>query len=181
MTLDAIFYTQIVTIISYISITFVLYRLLVAQKDATIEHLKCRKEDLEKQVAELKKQTPDALLEALHRRIEITKSEIENLKQDGERHQTEISHKESELKELRGNLNKLQGLLEDSDLVCPECGAPLNKRESHTVFAEFNGRDAEYDVLFTEYECGYCVSDDREDPLSPCRGMAYKARLDVNK
>ncbi|WP_355581500.1 hypothetical protein [Xanthomonas cannabis] len=169
MTIEFLFYTQLASIITYVAAAFWLYRTLVAQKDAVIELLKNRNELLEKRVAELEKQTPDSLVESLSKRVGIAKSEIESLNQDREKHRTEIEHKESELEGLGDKLNKLQDLLKDSDLVCPECEAPLIRRGSFPISGEINGREVEADISYAEYECGYSVSDDRAVPVSPCQ------------
>lgn len=170
MTIVLLFYTQIASIIAYVAAAFWLYRTLVAQKDAVIELLKHRNDILEKRVAELETQTPDSLVESLSKRVAISKSEIEALNQDRDKHRSEIEQKEDELGGLSNKLSKLQDLLKDSDLVCPECGAPLAWRGSFPIFGQINGHDVEADIAYAEYECGYSVSDDKAEPVSPCRG-----------
>lgn len=169
MSIELLFYTQIVSIVAYVAAAFWLYRTLVAQKDAVIELLDHRNKILEKRVAELKTQSPDSLVESLSKRVVIAKSEIEALNQDGEKHQGEIEQKESELGSLSDQLNKLQDLLKGSDLICPECGAPLLRRGSFPIFGEINGREVEADIGYVDYECGYSISDDRAEPVSPCK------------
>jgi hypothetical protein len=58
-------------------------------------------------------------------------------------------------------------LIKDSDLVCPECAAPLIRRESYTIFGESGGREVEADVGYVEYECGLSIN--HEDESSLCR------------
>ncbi|MDP0965090.1 hypothetical protein Q6264_29865, partial [Klebsiella pneumoniae] len=82
MTTEVIFYTQIVSIIGFILTLFVLYRVLVQQKDAVIQLLKERLIEKDEKIAELKALTPDALAAALNDRIKVTQDEIGRLKAD---------------------------------------------------------------------------------------------------
>lgn len=147
----------------------------MAQKDAVIELLNHRNKILEKRVSELETQTPDSLVESLSKRVAIAKSEIEALNQDGEKHQSEIARKEKELSGLSNKLAQLQELLRDSDLLCPECSAPLARRDSFSIYGEVNGREVEADIGYTEYECGYAVREDQAEPVSPCNGRPVRA------
>ena len=169
MTIELLFYTQIASVIGYVVAAFWLYRTLVAQKDSVIELLKHRNEILEKRISELETQTPDSLIESLSKRVAIAKSEIEALNQDSEKHQSEIERKEKELGGLSSKLSQLQELLRDSDLLCPECGAPLARRDFFPIFGEIDGREVEADIGYIEYECGYSIREDRAEPASPCR------------
>ncbi|MGX5673999.1 hypothetical protein [Thermomonas fusca] len=168
MSIEVLFYTQLASILGYIAAAFVLYRLLVAQKDAVIELLKERNQSLVDRITVLETQSPDALVDALARRVEVARAEITELSHDSVKHKNEIREKEQDLAELQGKLGELTSLLKDTDLVCPTCHAPLMRRESHTVYGEINGREVEADILFTEYACGYATSDDRAEPLSKC-------------
>lgn len=169
MTIEALFYTQILSILGYIAAALLLYRLLVEQKDAVIELLKERNQTLSDRISVLETQSPDALVDALAKRVEVAKVEIVELSRDAEKHKDEIEHKEHELAELEGKLDDVTALLKDSDLVCPTCQAPLTRRECHTIFGEINGREVEADIEFIEYECGYATSDDQAEPMSLCK------------
>jgi len=121
MTNETIFITQISTVIAYAGSLFVLYRLLVSQKDAVIELLKERLAAESAKVVELKAQTPDALVNALNSRVQIMNDELDRLKHDGTTTAEVVSRKEQELSSVREQLLKLSELIEDSDLVCPDC------------------------------------------------------------
>jgi len=166
MTTEVIFYTQIVSIIGFIITLFVLYRVLVQQKDAVIQLLKERLIDKDEQIAALKTQTPDALASALNERIKVTQDEIVRLKTDGDIHRKEIDLKEEELRGIQDKLGTLSELLHESDLVCPKCGAPLAGRHSHTIYGGVHG-EQEAEIVITEYECGYSIADDGKE-LSHC-------------
>jgi chromosome segregation ATPase len=171
MSIEVLFYTQLVSVLGYIAAAFVLYRLLVAQKDAVIELLKERNKFLSDKVSELETQSPDALVDSLARRVEVARSEIVELSKDSAQHQDEIGRKELELVEIRGRLDELTTLLKDTDLVCPTCQAPLTRRDFHTIYGEVGGREVEADIEFVEYACGYSTSDDRQEPISKCKSM----------
>lgn len=167
MTTEVIFYTQVVSIIGFITALFVLYRVLVQQKDSVIQLLKERLVDKDEQITALKTQTTDALASALNDRIKITQDEIVRLKTDEDIHRKEIGLKEDELRGIQGKLNTLSDLIRESDLVCPECGEPLVIRHSYTLHG---GPYEEYqeEVEYVEYQCGLAV-DGLGEVKSQCR------------
>lgn len=87
---------QTVSLITFITAIFVLYRILVKTKDAQIELLKLQLEERNNKVNELEKQSPDVLLEHVKKRAKtleeqltfqehnnfLTTNELEILKQD---------------------------------------------------------------------------------------------------
>lgn len=168
MSNDVIFFTQIVSIIVFILALFGIYRSLVAQKDGVIELLREQLKAQEKKVKDLESQTPDALASALSERIEISVKEIERLKRDGAKHKEEIEKKEAELHSVRGRLSELVELIQETDLVCPKCGAPLSRREFYPIYGYVGGREVEADGEYAEYECGLALKDGEE--VSPCKG-----------
>jgi uncharacterized coiled-coil protein SlyX len=135
--------------------------------------LKTRNDVLEKQITELKKQSPDALVESLSRRVAVTKKEIEALNLDSDKHQNEIEIKERNLSELSDKLSSLQEILKQNDLLCPKCSAPLSKRDWFTIHGYINDREVEADVGYTEYECGYSIREDQIQPTSPCGSAGH--------
>ncbi len=74
MKIEILFYTQLASVFGFITALFVLYRLLIKQKDAVIELLREQVVSLEKKVEALEKQSPDALVESLHSRVENCQS-----------------------------------------------------------------------------------------------------------
>ena len=62
---EIIFLTQIASIIAFIVVLFVLYRVLVSKKDATIELLKEENTYLKEQLETAKENTPDKLAKKL--------------------------------------------------------------------------------------------------------------------
>lgn len=72
MTNEFIFGTQLVSIIGYIGSVFILYKILVGTKDATIELLRER-------IRELENTAPDILLERVQTRLKAAYEEIEKL------------------------------------------------------------------------------------------------------
>ena len=175
MNIEVLFFTQIASIVGYIGAAFWLYKSLVSQKDAVIELLKNRIDILEKDIKGLETQSPDNLIESLSRRVGIAKEEIEALNKDGQKHKVEIKQKETELSSLSAKLDQLQTLLRDSDLVCPKCGALLTRRDYFTIRGySSDGREAEADISYTDYECGYSIREDQSEPVSPCRATVSK-------
>ena len=100
MTNEFISGTQIVFIIGFIGAVFILYRILVSVKDATIEQLKERNEQLENAA-------PDILLERTTTRLKAASEEIERLTEEK---QIEASVKNNALEELGGMAKETIGL-----------------------------------------------------------------------
>ena len=61
MTTELLFYTQIGALITFLFVVFGVYRLLVEQKDATIQLLRQRIDDQAEAIRLLELKTPDAL------------------------------------------------------------------------------------------------------------------------
>ncbi|MEB0091781.1 hypothetical protein QN391_00565 [Pseudomonas sp. CCI1.2] len=156
MTNEVIFYTQVASIVAFIIALFTIYHRLVEQKDGVIQLLKERITEKDEKIADLKAQTPDALAAALNDRIKLTQDEIGRLKNDGDLHRKEVELKEEELRGIQDKLTTLSDLIQEGDLMCPECGAPLVKRHVYTIHG---GPDGEYEdeVEYVEYQCGLAI------------------------
>ena len=95
MSNETLFYTQIISLFTYVGIALGLYALLVKQKDATIQFL-------EKQLEAAKQSSPDILMQKLHERIEILTAEIERLSKDKIANEGVIQEKNEQIIKLRG-------------------------------------------------------------------------------
>ena len=168
MNIETIFYTQMISICGFVITVFILYRLLVSQKDSVIELLKQKNEYLERKLKDAENASPDMLVESLSKRVEAFLGEITRLKSEGEEYKGQILEIENDLEFTGDQLTKLNTLLSETELLCPKCQAPLLRRDSHTIFGDLNGREVETDIEFIEYECGYSLSDDKSEPLSEC-------------
>lgn len=69
MTIEAIFLTQIASIIVFVVALFVLYRVLVEQKDATIQLQKENIAYIKDQLVEAKSQSPEIIVQSLSVRV----------------------------------------------------------------------------------------------------------------
>lgn len=94
MSIETLFYTQVASIVAFIVALFVLYRLLVSQKDATIQLLKEKDDFLSQQLSHAEKQKPDALAKSLSERVDGLNNEIERLSKDKKSNQSLITEKE---------------------------------------------------------------------------------------
>ena len=112
MTNDTIFITQLGSIIGFLIVLFVLYRVLVSQKDATIQLLKEKITDLKEKLQEALKSNPDALSEALNKRIEIYEAEIKRLEKDEIANESEIAKIEDKLKNARKDSVELKTIIQ---------------------------------------------------------------------
>lgn len=77
-----IFVTQLCSVLVYIGIVFGLYRLLAAQKDATIQAKEATIENLQIRLRQIESKIPDILVTLLKDRLKVSQEELERLKQD---------------------------------------------------------------------------------------------------
>ena len=159
---ETLFYTQLGSIVAYVIIVFFLYRLLVGQKEATIELLKEKNNYLKTQLKDLKEKSPGILEERLSKRINILENELEKLSEDEVHNEEKIKEKEKELQIEGEKLEKLQNKIEEfkelaAEYFCDDCGAPLISKEYHD--ASYEGNGMEYEII--EFECGKQIINNR--------------------
>lgn len=179
MSNEVIFWTQIASIVAFVLSVFWLYRLLVDQKDATIQLLKETVSTLKDQLAEARSSTPDVLAQSLSRRVKLLEGELERLSSDNGSSQELVHEKEEELRATRQKAEELtkQVLLAQEmlrDFLCPHCGAPLAVREYHSEMVEYQGRELDVDHDYSKYECGYAVLDGNQ--RHPCGGKQPRGK-----
>ena len=97
MSIETVFYTQLVSIIAFIGALFVLYRVLVQSKDATIETLKSQISFLETKVKDLAETSPDVLLQRLEKRTTLLTDELEHAEKEKEPLKSEIEQLQNQL------------------------------------------------------------------------------------
>lgn len=156
-----------------------LYRVLINQKDATIQLLKEKSDYLSRLLRDASQNSPDALAKSLSDRVKILDEEIERLSNDKERNQEQILIKEKELdavreeaEELSRKIAKAHELMEE--FFCPTCGAPMAERTYQSESVEYQGRELDIDHEYIAYECGYTIVDGTEE--SSCKGNEPKAK-----
>ena len=159
---EILFYTQVGSIVAYIFTVFFLYRLLVGQKEATIELLKEKNNYLKTQLKDLKEKSPGILEERLSKRINMLENELEKLSEDEVHNKEKIQEKEKELKIEREKLEKLQNEIEEfkelaAEYFCYDCGAPLVSKECHG--GSYDEEGIEYEVI--QFECGKQIINDK--------------------
>ena len=173
MSNEIIFYTQIGSILGFIVALFILYRLLVTLKDATIEQLKERADYFEKQLLHAERQGPDALASSLHARVTQLTDELERLAKDKQNNQAVISEREVELTQVKREAGDLWRQIDTarelmSEYFCPSCQAPMAERLLHSESDEVGDfREVDIDHEYVTYECGAVFLDDEEE--RPCR------------
>jgi DNA repair exonuclease SbcCD ATPase subunit len=153
MSNELIFYTQIASLLAFITSLFVLYKLLISQKDATIETLRERL-TLEKDRSTI--ESADKLAEALNKRVNMLGDELERLKADKETNSEVIKLKENELTEAKNTYQRLQKMVMHTSgmsvsYFCPECDEPTIS-ETETKL-RFHNREPDY--FLVKYSCGY--------------------------
>ncbi|MBX9268064.1 hypothetical protein [Chromobacterium violaceum] len=84
MTIETVFYTQIGSILAFLLTLFVLYRLLVSSKDATIETLRQQVSFLETKVKASAEAAPDILVQRFEKRTALLERELEAAEQEKE-------------------------------------------------------------------------------------------------
>jgi len=76
MTIETVFVTQVVSIIGFIVVLFVLYRILIEAKVATIETLQQQINLLNQKLSEFESQEPDLLIQVLQRKTAALEKEL---------------------------------------------------------------------------------------------------------
>jgi len=117
----SLFAGQVVIDITFISALFVLYRLLVKQKDSTIELLREKNQWLSDQLRLLQQTNPDILLERKEKRLLSMERELKTLNEDVETNAALIRAKEQEHTNLMEEISILKSRIDE----CPHCGAEL--------------------------------------------------------
>lgn len=174
MSNNVIFYFQMASLLTYIITLFVLYKLLVSSKDATIETLRERIEQLREKLELEKNTSPDILAEKLSARIRIYEEEIRKLSKDQQANQEAIKTKQAELADARKELETLETQMEEAqgildEFLCPYCKAPMTIHDYGSELVEYKGRelDVEHEIII--YDCGLEIQDGKETKL--CRKM----------
>jgi len=171
MSIDTLFWTQIGSILTFVLALFGLYRLLVDQKDATIQLLKEQITSLKDQLTEARSSTPDILARSLHERAKQLEDELKRLYADKSISLDVINSKESELTTAHNQLDELKRQIDLAkellnDFICPHCGAPMLRRDYASESIEYKGREIDIDHEFSEYDCGYSTLDGEQ--RTPC-------------
>jgi hypothetical protein len=171
MSNETIFITQLASILAFIVTLFGLYRVLVHQKDATIELLREQVAILKDQLSDARQESPDIVAKRLSDRVNLLTEELARLHQDKTTDEAKINAKETELNAAKQKLSDLKEQLEYAQEIaeeyfCPKCKSPMINREFHSELVEYGGRDMEVDHEFTSFECGLSISDG--DEVSPC-------------
>ena len=152
---NVLLYTQVGTIFTFIVGLFVLYRLLVQNKDSIIELLENRIEHLNEKMAS---QGADTLSENLSRRISLLSLEIERLNTDKDTNTALIKDKEKELNHAKGMYECLQDMIMHTSgmsvsYFCPVCDEPtIEYAEAKVQF-----QDRSKDSFLVRYRCGYTL------------------------
>ena len=173
MTNETIFITQMGSIVAFIVALFVLYRVLVSQKDATIQLLKEKNTFLIEQLDVAKKHTPDRLAKNLSDRIHLLTDELERLSKDREKNKKEIEEKEKKLRQARNEMDILKEQIEEAQEIADEFLCPFCKSRmvEHAYSDEdYHGIDINHEVIV--YECGYTIVDGKDE--YPCRAINGK-------
>lgn len=164
MSIEVLFYTQLGSLIVFVGSLFVLYRVLVSQKDATIESLREKNALLEHKLADAVQSKPDALAKSLSERVNHLNQEIERLSEDKVANRDLIAEKEQELERVKEETSELSQQIENAhelmaEFFCPHCKAPMAEREYHSELVEYGGRDIDVDHEYIAYECGLSMID----------------------
>ena len=169
---------QIITFLGYLGTVFGLYRLLVNQKDSTIEMLRTQCELLKTNLESAEKNAPDNLLLRLDQRKNILERELESLS-------LESNKKREELQQEIGILSKKKDELEDEvhyvntileKYSCPHCSSNLLDKGYAVESAESDdGREYEIEHEWASFECGYKEADGIETSPCPSRESIRKS------
>lgn len=164
ITTETIFWTQITSIIAFVIALFVLYRVLVEQKEATIQVQKENIAYLKDQLTEAKSQLPDVLAQRLAARLKLYEEELKRLEQDKSSTQEQVAAKESELHQALMDAREMSNRLSHAgamlyEFLCPKCNAYVTERGFLSEHIKDHGRDIEVVHDYSVFECGYKIVD----------------------
>ncbi len=177
MTNEIIFYTQLSSIVLFVCTLFFLYRVLVSQKDATIQLLKEKNSFIERQLVEASKFSPDALAKSLSDRVRLLNEEIVRLAKDKENNQEKINNKEKELDEIRKEGEELSRKISKAhelmqEFFCPTCGEAMAERGYESESVDYQGQELDVEHEYVLYKCGLMVVDGEE--IRECAGLGAR-------
>lgn len=163
MTNEILFYTQMASILAYIFTLFGLYRVIVSQKDATIETLKEKISFLLVKLDEALSQSPDVLAKNLGKRVDLLKAEIEHLNEDRQENAQEIAEKVAALEQTQTTIEELQERVDKAkelfeEYTCPHCGSFISERHYYPIHGFVGGRDVEAEGEYLAFECGFATN-----------------------
>lgn len=167
ITTEIVFWMQVTSFITFVIALFVLYRVLVDKKDATIQLQKENIAYLKDQLTDVKSKSPDSLAQSLSDRIKLFEEELYRLKQDNTSTQGQIEAKETELKQAREEAEELTRKILHAkellnDFLCPYCGAPLAQKTYQEEYTEHKGYEFSVEHEYIVYECGYSILDGKQ-------------------
>ena len=172
MTNETIFLTQITSILLFVITLFALYRVLVSNKDATIQLLKEKGIYLNEQITILRESSPDKLAKNLSERVQMLTQELDRLSVDRHKNIQTIHKKEEDLKNTQKDLSLFKEQLAEaqeiaSEYFCPYCKSPMEVREYHDESQEEGDINHEY----ISFVCGYTLIDGKEDISCPHKNL----------
>ncbi len=165
MNIEILLYGQLITIVSFVGAIFVLYRLLVKNKEATIQLLEKQIEHINHNVS---MNGADILSVNLEKRVFGLSSEIKRLNEDKAINTELIQEKESELTDAKEMYERMQKMILHTSgmsisYFCPTCEEPT--LEYAEAKAHFKSQDK--GSFLVAYECGYSISNGQE--VSKCQ------------
>lgn len=184
ITTEIIFWTQIGSIVGFLLLLFVLYRLLVEKKEATIQLQRENIALLKDKLADAKLQSPDVLAQSLAGRVKLFEEELKRLEQDKFSTVEQVAAKEVELVQARSEAEAMTKKIVHArellrDYLCPHCGALLVERAYHSEMVEYEGRELDVDHDWSTFECGLEIVDGLEH--HPCKSQGSgEAQKDLN-
>lgn len=175
VTIEIIFWTQIASVIAFVVTLFVLYRILVEQKDATIQLQKENIAYLKDRLVDARSQSPDLIAQSLSSRIKLFEDELKRLEEDKSSTLEQIEAKEAELRQARQDAEELtkqvisaRQLL--SGFLCPKCEAILSEKTYRWASVRHQGRSIEVIQECESFACGYELVDG--EVVSDCKNPA---------
>lgn len=179
MTIEVIFWTQIASIIAFVVTLFFLYRILVEQKDATIQLQKENIAYLRDRLADAKLQSPDLIAYSLSSRIKLFEEELKRLAEDKSSTLEQVEAKEAELRQARQDAEELAKQVTSArrllgGFLCPKCEAPLSEKTYRWESVRYQGRGIEVIRECTSFACGYEIIDG--EVVGDCKNLSVLAQ-----
>ncbi|MEZ8474947.1 hypothetical protein AB6C60_13730 [Vibrio cyclitrophicus] len=131
MSIEVIFYTQLASVVAFILTLFVLYKVLVNAKDATIETLKQQISFLETKNRDLAETSPDVLLQRLEQRATRLESELKEAESEKLPLSDEIDELKKKLSESNNSNTAERNRLIEQLVATSQHAATVNAQKAN--------------------------------------------------
>ena len=156
---QVILFIQMAAIVSFVIAVFIIYRLLVKQKEATIRLQEEQISFLKVRLANAESDAPDDLALALANHVKMYEEELQRIIADKFATEDEVNEKEEKLRQARSEAEELTKRIAHATELLRDYLSPVARREYQNESMEYVGREIDIEHEYKLFECGLEVLD----------------------